>query len=190
MRRLSTVACIASLLLLLGACGEDDTTQPSDQPSSSVSEPGGPLPGKVRDVGPEPVPGLTLRTLDGAEIDLAAQDGQVLLINFWATWCAPCREEIPDLKRLHTDLDNLTVIGVALDRKGREVVEPFARKLDINYPLVVDKSGAAEAELGPIPGLPTTVLVTPDGQVTKRVVGIFPTEKMRPTLEAMLSDEA
>jgi len=190
MRRFLTVAHIAGLLLLLAACGGDDTTQTSDQAASSTTGSSGPIPGKVRDVEPEPVPALTMETLDGTSIDLAAQDGELLLINFWATWCAPCREEIPDLKGLHTDLENLTVIGIALDRKGREVVEPFAQKLEINYPIVVDKSGTAEAEFGPIPGLPTTILVTPDGQVTKRVVGIFPTEEMRPTLRKMLSGEA
>jgi len=190
MRRLLTVACTAGLLLLLAACGGDDPSQTRDQSASSASGSSGPIPGKVRDVEPEPVPALTMETLDGTSIDLAAQDGELLLINFWATWCAPCREEIPDLKGLHTDFENLTVIGIALDRKGREVVEPFAQKLEINYPIFVDKSGAAEAELGPIPGLPTTILVTPDGQITKRVVGIFPTEEMRPTLEEMLPDDA
>ena len=170
--------------------GGDNKAEKGGGAGPSASAWRGPSPGKVRDVGPEPVPTLTLETLDGASIDLEARDGELLLVNFWATWCAPCREEIPDLKSLHTDFENLTVIGVALDRKGREVVKPFAQKLEINYPIVIDKSGAAEAEFGPIPGLPTTVLVTPDGQVTKRVVGIFPTEEMRPTLKKMLSGEA
>jgi thiol-disulfide isomerase/thioredoxin len=190
MRRFFSVLGIVGLVVVLAACGGDDTT-PSDDPSAaSTSSATGPLPGKVRDVGPEPVPDLTLKTLDGASIDLAAQEGELLLINFWATWCAPCREEIPDLKSLHTDLDNLTVIGIALDRKGREVVEPFAQKLDINYPIVIDEAGTAEAAFGPIPGLPTTILVTPEGQITKRVVGIFPTEDMKPTLREMLAPEA
>jgi len=190
MRRLLTVLGIVGLMILLAACGGEDTPQTGDQQTASPSQSSGPLPGKVRNIGPEPVPELTLETLDGASIDLAAQEGQLLLINFWATWCAPCREEIPDLKALHTDMENLTVIGIALDRKGREVVAPFARKLDINYPIVVDEAGTAEAEFGPIPGLPTTILVTPDGQITKRVVGIFPTEEMKPTLQTMLSPEA
>ena len=186
MRPLLTALSALGLVFLLVACGGDDQS-PSDT-SSASSASSGPLPGKVRDVEPEPVPDLKLETLDGASIDLAKQDGRVLLVNFWATWCAPCREEIPDLKTLHSDLkeDGLTVIGVALDRKGREVVAPFVDKHAVNYPIVVDAEGTAEAELGPIPGLPTTILVTPDGQITKRVVGIFPTDEMRPTLQDML----
>jgi thiol-disulfide isomerase/thioredoxin len=190
MQRILSALWIFGLVVLLAACGGDDTTQSEDSSTASSSSATGPLPGKVRDVGPEPVPDLTLETLDGTSIDLAAQEGKLLLINFWATWCAPCREEIPDLKALHTDLDNLTVIGIALDRKGREVVEPFARKLEINYPIVIDEAGTAEAAFGPIPGLPTTILVSPEGQITKRVVGIFPTEDMKPTLQEMLSPDA
>ena len=189
MRPLLTALSALSLVFLLVACGGGNDQQSSEASSSSASS--GPLPGKVRDVEPEPVPDLTLETLDGASIDLAEQDGRLLLVNFWATWCAPCREEIPDLKALHSDLeeDGLTVIGVALDRKGREVVDPFVDQHEINYPIVVDAEGTAEAELGPIPGLPTTILVTPDGQITKRVVGIFPTDEMRPILQDMLDAE-
>jgi len=186
MRRFATVLCTFSLLVvLLAGCGGGDD---QNQTTSSSSAPSGPLPGKVRSVEPEPVPDLTLETMDGESIDLSAQKGRVLLVNCWATWCAPCRKEIPDLKDLHSDLksEGLTVIGVALDREGREVVAPFAEQHAINYPIVIDSDGAAEAAFGPIPGLPTTVLVTPEGQITKRVIGIFPTDEMKPTLQDML----
>lgn len=184
MRSVRITLCSLSLALLLVACGGED----QNQTASSSSTSSGPIPGKVQDVGPKPVPDLTLKTMDGQSIDLSEQKGRVLLVNFWATWCAPCREEIPDLKALHSDLksEGLTVIGVALDRKGREVVAPFAQKLEINYPIVIDNEGKAEGAFGPIPGLPTTIIVTPEGQITKRVVGIFPTDKMKPTLQKML----
>ncbi len=184
MRHLSPLLCSLTLLVLLVACGSEER---SDTASSSTSS-GGPLPGKVRNVEPEPVPNLTLETLNGEPINLSKQDGRVLLVNFWATWCAPCREEIPDLKALHSDLkqQGLRVIGIALDRKGRDVVEPFVEQHTINYPIVVDTEGTSEAAFGPIPGLPTTIIVSADGQITKRVIGIFPTEKMKPTLQEML----
>lgn len=186
MRRLLTILPILGLVLLLTACGGEET---SDTTSSSSTTAPDVRPGKIRDVGPSPVPDLTLETMEGKTINLTEQKGRTLLINFWATWCAPCREEIPDLKTLHSELksEGLTVIGVALDRQGREVVAPFVKKQSINYPIVIDTDGTIEAELGPIPGLPTTLLVTPDGQITKRVLGIFPTEDMKPTLREMLS---
>ncbi len=186
MRRLFAPLGCFSLILLLVACGGNDQNQ---TPSSS-SATSGPVAGQVRDVEPEPVPDITLEAMDSGSINLREQKGRVLLINFWATWCAPCREEIPDLKALHSNLksEGLTVIGVALDRKGREVVAPFAKKLEINYPIVVDNEGTAESAFGPIPGLPTTIIVTPEGQITKRVLGVFPTEKMKPALQKMLDE--
>ncbi len=173
-------------MVLLVACGGEESTDTTA--SSSASAESGPLPGKVRDVEARPVPDLTLETMAGASIDLANQEGRVLLVNFWATWCAPCREEIPDLNALQAELESegLRVIGVALDRQGREKVEPFAEKLSIEYPVVIDAEGTAESEFGPIPGLPTTIVVGPDGQITKRVVGIFPVDDMKPTIKEML----
>jgi len=143
----------------------------------------------VQDVTPEPVPDLALKTLDGRSIHLAQQEGRVLLINFWATWCGPCRKEIPDLKALHSELNSkgLTVIGVALDRKGREVVEPYVEKQAIDYPIVVDSKGKAEAAFGPVRGLPTTIVVNADSKITKRILGLFPTDQMKPVLREMLA---
>lgn len=176
-----------SLVLLLTGCGGDDSSQQAT--SSTTSTAPTPSAGKVQEVDPQPVPDLTLETMDGTSIDLAAQEGRVLLINFWATWCAPCREEIPELKELHANLQpkGLTVIGVALDRGGAEVVKPYVDNHEINYPIVLDGEGNAEAEMGPIYGLPTTLVVNPKEQIVKRVIGIFPVDKLKPTLEEMLS---
>lgn len=186
MRRVLPFLWSLTLMVLLVACGGEESS--TTEASSSSGSASGPLPGKVQDVDAEPVPDLTLETMEGASINLADQEGRVLLINFWATWCAPCREEIPDLNELQADLegDGLRIIGVALDRQGRKVVEPFAEKLSIEYPVVIDAEGTAESEFGPIPGLPTTIVVGPDGQIKKRVIGIFPVDDMKPTLEDML----
>lgn len=188
MRRILPALLGVSLLLLLPACGGEDTSQ--EESSSTKSSAPAAQAGKVQDVDPEPVPDLTLETMKGESINLAEQDGRVLLVNFWATWCAPCREEIPDLKALHADLnsDGLTVIGVALDRDGAEVVKPYVENHKINYPIVLDGEGTTEAELGPIYGLPTTLVVNPQGQIVKRVVGILPVEEMKPTFEDMLEN--
>lgn len=180
------------LALLLIGCGGDDSSQQatsSTESSSTTATTPSARAGKVRDVDPQPVPDLTLTTMDGSSINLAAQEGRVLLINFWATWCAPCREEIPDLMELHANLQpkGLTVIGVALDRGGAKVVKPYVDNHEINYPIVLDGDGNAESEMGPIYGLPTTLVVNPEGQIVKRVLGIFPVDKLKPTLEEMLS---
>lgn len=188
MHRLLSLFALA--MLLVAGCSSETKERAAHSPSGG--QPGsssGPAPGTVQEVPPSPVPDLTLTTLDSTAIDLRTQTGRVLLVNFWATWCAPCREEIPDLKALHKEFrdEGLRVIGVALDRKGRAVVAPFAEKMDITYPVAVDRDGAAEAAFGPLAGLPTTFLVAPDGQITHRVLGLFPVDEMRPVLKQLLT---
>ena len=143
---------------------------------------------RINEPDPYPVPDTTLQTIDGNDLNLADQDGRVLLVNFWATWCAPCRKEIPDLIDLQNDLgdEGLTVVGISLDQEGESAVRSFMSDYDFNYPVVVDPRGRTEQGFGATYGLPTTFVVSPDGEVVKRVLGIFPTEQLRPELESML----
>jgi thiol-disulfide isomerase/thioredoxin len=131
-----------------------------------------------------------MTTLDGQTIQLDEQKGKVVLVNFWATWCAPCRKEIPDLINLYSELksDGLLVVGVATDDDGERVVAPFVKREKINYPIVVDTSRTIESQFDAMYGLPTTYVVNPEGQIVRRILGIFPTEEMRPKLETMLKN--
>ena len=180
------VACALGLAFAVVGCGGDDTDSSranAPQTTEDIRR------NRIQSPDPYPVPDTTLQTLDGGSINLAEQDGRVLLVNFWATWCAPCREEIPDLIELQDDLgpDGLTVVGISLDQEGASVVRSFMSNYDFNYPLVADPGGAVEAQFGATYGLPTTFVVNPEGQVVRRVLGIFPTDRMRPELDSMLT---
>lgn len=133
------------------------------------------------------VPDVSVTTLDGETLHLARRTGEVLVVNFWATWCPPCRVEIPDLISLHEELHGagLTVLGIAVD-EGEEVVQPFVEEQGINYPIVVDDGRIADA-FGGVYGLPTTYVINPDGEVIHRTIGLFPIDEIRPQLEAMTS---
>lgn len=134
------------------------------------------------------VPQVTLETMRGDTIALAERPGEILLVNFWATWCAPCREEIPDLVALQEEFgpEGLTVIGVSFDRQGAEVVKPFLSEYAVNYPIVLDPEATLDQPFGGIYGLPMTFVVGPEGRIRYRVLGRFPTAEMRPKLAALL----
>ncbi|MCU0840695.1 MAG: TlpA family protein disulfide reductase [Thiobacillaceae bacterium] len=114
---------------------------------------------------------FSLTDSQGRKHRLEDYKGRWVLVNFWATWCPPCLEEIPDLVALHDDRrNNLVVIGVALDYRNPQEVLQFADQLMISYPLVLGDYKMA-AQVGPIKGLPTTYLYNPQGKVVAYNVG-------------------
>jgi thiol-disulfide isomerase/thioredoxin len=123
---------------------------------------------------PEAVPPFLVRDISGGVVSTAALKGKVVIINFWATWCGPCREEIPELIALQSQFrDTLQIIGVSEDEAPPEQVAKFAQKAGINYPVVM-ANDALEKEYGGIPALPTSFLVNKDGRVVQKDVGVYP----------------
>jgi len=124
---------------------------------------------------PEPLPPFLVRDVDGNIVSTAALKGKVIVVNFWATWCPPCREEIPELVKLQDRYkDQLQIIGISEDEDvPPEAVRSFARGMHVNYPIVI-VSRELEHEFGGIPALPTSFIVSKDGGVVQKHVGLFP----------------
>jgi len=179
--------CLFLGLLVLPGC-EDDSEVPGPSPSPTTNT----QTSRSYEIEPKPVPDVTLTTLNEKKIDLTQAEGQVFLVNFWATWCAPCRKEIPDLIDLQKSLgdDGLKVIGISLDKDDPSEVRSYVEKQEINYPIVLDPKGEVEAQFGGTYGIPTTFVVNSEGQIVRRVIGILPTEEIRPELESMLENES
>ena len=120
----------------------------------------------------QPAPGWELKNLAGQPVKLSDFEGKVVLLNFWATWCPPCRDEIPDLVSLQQQYSprGLVVVGIAMDGKGAAIVQPFAKKMEINYPLVIGDQKTAEA-YGGIEALPTTFIIDRKGNVVAQQKG-------------------
>jgi len=176
------------LVVSLSGCSPDDTSPPEkqavedDRQTQSTAS-------KTYETDPVPAPDQSLKTLDGETLNLAEQDGKVVLVNFWATWCAPCRREIPDLVNLYDELraQGLVIVGIAVDQEGAQVVEPYVKDKQINYPIVLDPEQSIEKHFEAMYGLPTTYVINPDGKIVRRVLGVFPVDEMKPDLEKMLS---
>ena len=124
---------------------------------------------------PRYAPNFALQDLSGRTLRLQDLRGKVVLLNFFATWCAPCRIEIPDLIRLHTKLKDkgLEIVGIGLDAEGAAVLGPFAQQFRIPYPVLL---GTREVvvDYGGITGIPTTFLIDQDGVIVRRFVGLRP----------------
>lgn len=121
---------------------------------------------------------------DGKSHRLSDYRGKWVLVNYWATWCPPCLEEIPDLIALHgKKSNNLVVIGVAMDYKNAEQVTDFAEGLLVDYPIVLGNAQVV-SQIGPVQGLPTTYLYNPEGKMVAQQVGLITREAVESYIAA------
>jgi thiol-disulfide isomerase/thioredoxin len=113
---------------------------------------------------------------NGRTHTLEQYKGKWVLVNFWATWCPPCLEEMPDLNALHEDKrNNLVVLGIAMDYRDRQTVLDFAQQMMVTFPIIFGDRQIA-AQIGTVPGLPTTYLYNPQGKVVAYNVGALKRE--------------
>jgi thiol-disulfide isomerase/thioredoxin len=143
---------------------------------------------------PAPERTIALTALDGTRVSLDDHQGKVVLVNFWATWCEPCRVEIPWLIEFHQKYAErgLVIIGVAMDDEGKDVVEPWVQKerFDVNgtpepmnYSIVLGNDNVAE-QFGGVIGLPTSMLYARDGTKIKTMIGLINHDDLTAALEA------
>jgi len=132
-------------------------------------------------------PVVTFPTLSGDTASLAGHGGEAVVLNFWATWCPPCKEEIPELARLQDSLrsEHATVVGVAVSSGTREEIRTFGEEYGINYPIWLSDPGTAATEYGAL-GLPLTLLVDRRGVIRRRYMGPQTYETLRRDLRALM----
>jgi thiol-disulfide isomerase/thioredoxin len=134
---------------------------------------------------PKPLPNLILDTLDGEKWSLHENRGRVVLMNFWATWCEPCRTETPMLVKLGKEYKprGLDIVGIALDEDGAEPIKKFVAEYRIVYPILLPVPGSRLSQMEPVP---TTLLIDSEGRLAKKYVGAMPEEVLREDIEKLL----
>jgi peroxiredoxin len=150
---------LAAGLILTAAC----TREPDSAEATSIK------PTADR----EPAPDFSLKDADGRTVKLADYRGKVVLLNFWATWCGPCRIEIPWFTEFETSYKDrgFAVIGVSMDEEGWEIVKPYMRRAKVNYRVVIGDDEVA-ANYGGVTSLPTTFIIDQEGRIASVHVGL------------------
>jgi peroxiredoxin len=117
-------------------------------------------------------PDFTLKDLNGEPVRLSALKGKVVLVNFWATWCPPCREEIPSMVKLNQSMQGkpFQMLAVSIDEGGRNAVQSFFRKGGVTLPALLDTDGKVARRYGTT-GVPETFVVDGKGVILKKVIG-------------------
>jgi thiol-disulfide isomerase/thioredoxin len=122
---------------------------------------------------PEMAPPFLLRDINGKIVSTADWKGKVVILNFWATWCPPCREEVPELVQLQANYkDKLLVIGASEDEDGPQKVQQFVQRFGMNYPVVMATKELID-NYGGVPALPTSFLIDPQGRVVQKHTGLY-----------------
>jgi thiol-disulfide isomerase/thioredoxin len=133
-------------------------------------------------------PGFTLPSISGEKVSLSAYAGRVVVLDFWATWCPPCRQLIPSMVALHERYSpqGLTVIGIALDREGERVVGPIAREAKIPYPILLGVNTNIAEAYGKVDSIPTVFIIDRKGRLVRKLVGLHPFEELESQVKRYL----
>jgi thiol-disulfide isomerase/thioredoxin len=164
--------CLLPVLLALAACQPASTDAASAdatraEPKQTDAKPADATPAAAD----AERPSLKIATLDGAMYDLAAKRGGWVVVNFWATWCAPCIKEMPELDAFDAERADVDVIGLAYEEIEVEEMRAFLKKRPVNYPIALVDTYDPPADFPTPRGLPMTYVIAPDGRIAKEFMG-------------------
>ncbi len=138
-----------------------------------------------------PAPDFTLEKLNGGNLKLSDLRGKAVLLNFWATWCGPCKIETPWLVEMQNQYGNqgLQVVGVAMDDSGKDEISKFAKDMGVNYPVLLGKEAVGD-EYGGVPALPESFFIGRDGKIVDRIIGLKGKAEIEDAIKKALNTEA
>ncbi len=179
---------VAGILLTFDiGCHLDPAEEASGKPPAEACDPAVTENPSPSSVGQAANLALTLKDMDGKDILLSSYKGKVILINFWATWCAPCKAEIPHFVDLQkTYAEDLQVLGISVDDTPKDV-KPYAAQYRMNYPVLIGLNrDDVDKAYGPFLGIPQTFIIARDGTICRKHAGIATKEKFEQEIKALL----
>lgn len=138
-----------------------------------------------------PAPDFTLQSLDGKNMSLSDLRGKAVLLNFWATWCSPCKIEMPWFIELQKQYGSqgLQIVGVAMDDSSKEDIAKFASDMGVNYPVLLGKEAVGEA-YGGVPALPESFFIGRDGKIVDKIIGLKGKAEIEDSIKKALDTQA
>lgn len=164
MRQFLLLLCAALLLSVLAGC-ERSPAKTEAGPAVKATAAALPAIGQT-------APDFTLTGLDGRPVTLSALRGKVVVVNFWATWCPPCRQEMPSMELLHQELadEGLVILAINVEKQGRQNVASFFQTLEVTFPVVIDEEEAVQSLYG-VSKFPESFIVGKDGVIADKIIG-------------------
>jgi len=137
-----------------------------------------------------PAPNFTLESLDGKNMTLSEFRGKAVLLNFWATWCAPCKIEMPWFVELQNQYgpQGLQIVGVAMDDSSKEDIAKFAKDMGVNYPVLIGKESVGD-EYGGVPALPESFFIGRNGKIVDKIIGLKGKEEIEDSIKKALDTQ-
>jgi peroxiredoxin len=138
-----------------------------------------------------PAPDFTLDSPDGRTMHLSDLRGKAVLLNFWATWCTPCRVEMPWFVELQNQYgaQGLQIVGVAMDDSSKSDIAKFAKDMGVNYPVLIGKEAVGDA-YGGVPALPESFFIGRDGKIVDRIIGLKSKSDIEDAIKKALNTQA
>jgi peroxiredoxin len=182
-RRMALIVVILGLVAVVAVMLWEHLSQPSGSPETTSAKDLSAVStaeldtlftamGIRRPAEPPTAPDFTLMTLEGRPARLREFRGKLVLLNFWATWCAPCLHEMPSMGRLYQTFKeaDFVLLAVSMDHQGEGVARPFVDNLKLTFPILLDSTSEVGRQYS-VRGLPTTYLIDPDGLLIGAVIG-------------------
>lgn len=167
MKIMLKTALVCAALTLLAGCER----APSNASAPAASTPANTSANAGKGAVTVSTPKLRVKTLDGTMFDLAEQRGKWTLVNYWATWCGPCIQEMPELSALAAMREHIRVVGLAYDEASEEELQAFLKKHPVTYPIARIDVYEPPQDFGAPRGLPTSWLIAPDGHLARKYTG-------------------
>jgi len=190
---IAMAAVAIAILIVMLAPGADNSAPAADAKGRLTGSPNSAAEDAVADAkaaGKAAPLDFTLKDMNGVDVKLASFKGKPIVVNFWATWCGPCRAEIPSLVELNTQYSaegkDVVILGISVD-DPIEKLKPYATQMKMNYPVLVGNGrDDVQDAFGPLWGIPVTVFIDRDGRIAKKHSGIASKEQFEQEIKALL----